>query len=192
MLPAFFGHNASDVWDGELCAILHNLSRGAASGALLVLADALGELSAIDKLSVNTVARMMRTPNVSLMLRIRRLLRDPEYHQQRHGPGWDAVFERWSTDHEKFFAITSTTSAGMPLGWIKSHQLDGVPGPAAPNNARPAALPVLANSEADKGAKHVPAQLSRDSVLHYPLGLMFACISIRGRALNSDLSTGLM
>ena len=75
------------VCDGELCALLHNLRRGAPSGALLVLADALGELAGIDKLSISTIARVMRIPNVTLMLLIRQLLRDTEYHQQRDEPG---------------------------------------------------------------------------------------------------------
>ena len=69
-----------------MCAILHNLSRGASSGALSILADALGELVAIDKISVNSVARVIRTPNVSLMLRFRRLVRDTESHRQRDEP----------------------------------------------------------------------------------------------------------
>ena len=38
-LPAFFGLHASDVWDGELTAILNNLVRGVPSGALVVSLD---------------------------------------------------------------------------------------------------------------------------------------------------------
>ena len=92
----------------------------------MVLSDALGELAAIEKLSINTISRAIRTPNVSLLLRIRNLLRDRATHADRDQADWDTTLARWDHHVSGRFAVCGLTGGGLPFCWVKSHQLDGM------------------------------------------------------------------
>ena len=82
---------------------------------MMVLSDALGELAAIEKLSINTISRAIRTPNVSLLLRIRTLLRDRAAHADRSQEDWDTTLKRWDRHVAGRFAVCGSACAGLPL-----------------------------------------------------------------------------
>ena len=112
-------------------------------------------------------------------------------HADREQADWDTTLARWDHHVSGRFAVCCSTCGGLPLCWVKSHQLDAHRPSLEQGRPQPAALPVKANHAADVHADHKASPPSRQQELFYPVGLPFVCISIWGRAVNSDLSRAL-